>query len=368
MMQRHLAAALVATLGAAVPLAGQNQQGDFLRPQPDQSTTRVANRGANFLEIGVGARGQALAGAVTGMAEGVTAMYWNPAGIATAEGLDAAFSYTDLYGDLGINHAFMGVLLPFASGGVGVSYTRLTSGDIPRTDEGFPGGDNLSAGPTFEWVAQAVGLHYGRRLTDRLQVGIGFKVVDEGFTGAKANWWGLDVGTMFNTGLYGLTVGAALTNIGSSARFEGSAVQVRVEADDFFTGIDVPVRFNTTSYSLPTAFRFALVENIAGGADALLMPGGDHSFKVALDLLDGVDTDLQSAIGAEYGFRGIAFLRAGKRFVNEGPDVQNVRGIGHALSVGGGLRVFGQRLVLDYAYTEMNELDNVQVFSLELNF
>ena len=226
MIQRHLAAALVTVLGAAVPLAGQNQQGDFLRPQTDQSTTRVANRGANFLEIGVGARGQALAGAVTGMTEGVTAMYWNPAGIATVEGLDAAFSYADLYGDLGINHSFMGVLLPFASGGIGVSYTRLTSGDIPRTDEAFPGGDNLSAGATFEWVSQAVGVHYGRRLTDRLQVGLGFKIVTEGFTGASANWWGLDVGTMFSTGLYGLTVGAALTNIGSSARFEGSAVQV----------------------------------------------------------------------------------------------------------------------------------------------
>src|SRR5690348_920349 len=59
--------------------------GTVLLPDPSNPTTRVGTRGANFLEIGVGARGQAMAGAYASVAEGVTALYWNPAGIARSE-------------------------------------------------------------------------------------------------------------------------------------------------------------------------------------------------------------------------------------------------------------------------------------------
>lgn len=363
-------AAVVAVLGIAVPVAAQQSQGDFLRPSADEPATRVANRGANFLEIGVGARAQGMAGAVTGLISGVTAMYWNPAGIAATEGLELAFSRGELYEDLDITHNFAGLVMPFASGGLGISYTALSSGDIPRTTETNPGGDDIEFGTTYEFRASAVGLHYGRRLTDRLQVGIAGKIISEGVDNASAQWWGADVGTQFNTGLYGITIGASLTNIGPAAAYEGPLVTHRIESPEELGQIDLPVQFNTTEYQLPTAFRFSIVENLAGGADALLVPGGDHDLRVAVDLLDGVDTDLQLAVGFEYNWREIAYFRGGKRFVNEGEVIRNARGIGHAMSVGGGLRVpfLGRRLGLDYAFTEMNELRNVQIFSLEFGF
>ena len=74
----YLVAAALCLPGASV--LGQGT-GTVLLPNPQNPTTRVGTRGANFLEIGVGARGLALAGAYTALAEGVTALYWNPAGI-----------------------------------------------------------------------------------------------------------------------------------------------------------------------------------------------------------------------------------------------------------------------------------------------
>ena len=364
MLRQTTAVFALALLVGGGNLAAQ-RQGTFLTPGNDESTTRVGARGANFLEIGVGARAQALGGAFTSLASGASAMYWNPAGIASMDGVIAAFTSTRLFDDLDIDHSFAAVGIPFAGGGIGLSYIRLSSGDIPRTNEDFPAGDDPQFGSTFEWAGTAIGLHYGRRLTDRLQVGFSGKIITEGLDNASATWWGIDVGTIFNTGLYGITLGAVLANIGPSASIEGGLVNQRVTAREAFP-VSLPIEFATVSYQLPTTFRFSVLTNLVGGADALLTPSGTHGFVLAVDLNDAVDTDLQTSIGAEYNFREIIFLRGGKKFVNEAKD--DFRSFGDFLSFGGGIRlpVFGRTLMFDYAYTNMGELQNVQVFSFEL--
>src|SRR5881397_2293255 len=122
-------------------LAAGQTSGTVLLPDPANPVTRVGTRGANFLEIGVGARALGLAGAYTGVAEGVTALYWNPAGIAELEGPAAALSIAKLYGDLGIKHNFAGGVLPRGSNGAfGIALTQLSSGAMERTTEAFPEG------------------------------------------------------------------------------------------------------------------------------------------------------------------------------------------------------------------------------------
>lgn len=364
MIKRALKGAALITLFAAGSLAAQ-RSGTVLTPQPDEGTTRVAQRGANFLEIPVGARSQALGGSLVGLASGADAMYWNPAGLGTTDGLVLAFSYSDLYEDLDIVHNYAAAAIPFAGGGFGISYIRLDSGDIPRTDENFPGGGNPQFGPTFEWTSTAIGLHYGRRLTDRLQVGVSGRVIEEGITGASASWWGIDVGTIFNTGLYGITFGAALANIGPTSDFDGNLIVQRINTDQAFPFL-LPVRFKTTDYQLPLAFRFSIVENLVGGPDALLSANPDHGFDVAVDLHDATDTDLQTAVGIEYNFREFIYLRGGKRFLNE-LNTDEFREFSDYISFGGGIRipVFGRQLKFDYAYTDTGELENVQTFSFE---
>lgn len=365
-MLRHSAAILAILLVSGGPLAAQ-RTGSELTGSPSQPTTRIGTRGANFLEIGVGARAQAMGGAMAGLASGAASMYWNPAGLASLDGVDMAFSRSDLYSGLGITHDFAAAAIPFAGGAAGVSYIRLDSGNIPRTDESFPAGDNPTYGQYFSWSGTAIGIHYGRRLTDRLQVGFSGRVISEGMNDAQAHWWGLDFGTIFNTGLYGITLGAALVNIGPSAAVSGQLITQRVNARDAFP-VAIPVQYHTTAYQLPSSFRFSVVSNLMGGPDALLSPSGTQSLKLALDLNDGVDTDMQAALGAEYSIHDLVFLRAGKRWVNEGPATQAFYSFSTNLSFGGGIRLpmFGRHFSFDYAYTNMGELQNVQVFSFEL--
>lgn len=362
-MRKLLAAVLVTAL-AAPGLAAQTRRGTYLVPT-NEPTSRVGARGANFLEIGVGARGQALGYANTAMAHGADAMYWNPAGLATADGFVASFSRADLYSGLGITHDFAGVAVPFAGGVIGVSYIGLNSGDMVRTSEAFPAGGDPTFGSTFNWSSSAVGLHYARRLTDRLQIGFTGRAVSEGTLDASSRWWAVDVGTQFTTGLYGITLGAALANIGPSARLEGALITQRVNTDQAFPFV-LPVRYNTVAYQLPTTFRFAVMTDLVGSADALFAANPNHSLKFAVDFNDGVDTDLQTSLGMEYSFRGLIFLRGGKRYLNEAHA--DFRSFSDNLSFGGGLRLpmFGRHFSFDYAYTNMGDLENVQVFSFEL--
>jgi len=365
MKMRPITAIVALTLLCGGGLSAQTQ-GSFLIPQVDEGTTRVAARGANFLEIGVGARAQALAGAYTGLASGATAMYWNPAGIGSTDGLVVAFSYSPLYADLDIRHTYAAVAIPVFGGALGVSYINFSSGDIFRTDEDFPAGDSPTFGPVFDYTGTVLGVHYGRRLTDRLMVGASGKVIQEGLTDAQASWWAVDFGTMFNTGLYGLSIGASLQNIGNSAAMTGALTKRRVTTPEAFP-VAQPVNYAVQSYQLPMTFRFSVVSDLMGAPDALFSPGSSVGMKLAVDLNDAVDTDLQSMVGLEVNVRQFVFLRAGKKFVNERSD-EDFRSFSHGMAFGGGLRlpVFGRAFSFDYAYTSMGELQNVQVFSFEL--
>lgn len=366
---RRFSTLLVAALLAvpSAPLAGQGT-GTVLLPQPENPTSRVGTRGANFLEIGIGARGLALAGAYTSLSEGVTALYWNPAGIGEMEGPAAAVSIEQLYGTDGLDHNFVGGVLPIgANGAFGISLTQLSSGDIERTTEAFPDGGDPAFGSTFSYTATAAGLYYGRRLTDRLALGVGLKFVTEGIDNAKASYYGVDVGTKFRTGLYGVHIAASLANLGTSSRFTGAAIE-RFSVDQFRPGF-TQVELATNSVQMPTLFRFSVRSDVFGTSDALLGANPQHNLVVVAEFQDAIDTDVQMAMGTEYSFRDMVFLRAGKRWVNE--KQADFRSGSFGLALGGGVRLplgAGRRLSFDYAFTDMGDLNNVNVFSIELGF
>lgn len=360
-----LGAALLIVAGAA---AGQNV-GDGLEAEPDQSTTRVGTRGATFLEIPVGARGQALGGAATAIIRGVEAMAWNVSAIAELETFNVGWSYSELFGDLDISHQFLGVALPVGnSTAIGASVIAMSSGDIVRTSERFPEGGDPQFGRTFDFTAFAASLVWGQRITDRLDAGLGVKLVREGIDNASADWVGVDVGTLFRTGLLGVTLGATIQNIGGNSSFSGSAIERVVSAaqDAFPNEDNVPVRFNTDELALPTLFRFSVLFDVTGTPDALMAAGlQQHRLRVAADFFDAIDSALEPAVGLEYSFRDVVFGRLGKRFFNE--ERADFRDFSDGFSFGGGLRVpsLGSHLTIDYAYTDMGLLDDIQTISIQ---
>ena len=369
MLKKTFAIACAGLLVASTGAWAQNV-GTGLTPDPDQSTTRVGTRGANFLEIPVGARGQALGGAGLALIDGAEALAWNVANTAGVETFSLAFAYSELFADADINFLFAGAVFPLSDVSVvGVSIINLNSGDIIRTTEDFPEGGDPQFGSTFKWNSFAAQLAYARSITDRLDVGVQVKLVSEGIDDAKADWVGLDVGAKFRTGLIGTTIAATIQNIGGDARFEGSAVEriVAAATDAFPTEDNVPVQFDTRTLTLPTAFRFSAIADVIGTPEAWFPgAGGASKLLLALDFYDSIDTPLQPAFGLEYSWNNLVFARAGKRFFNE-DDTSDFRSFSDGAAIGGGLKipVLDNFLQIDYAYTDRGLLDNVQTFSFQ---
>ena len=331
-------------------------------PTPEEPPTRQGTRGANFLEIGVGARENALAGAAASMSEGPSAWYWNPAAVVNVEGFSITASRQNLYPDLDIAHNYVGVAIPFLGGVAGVSFTSLNSGKMDRTTVNDPFGD-ATVGKTFEWTSTEVGLGYARRLTDRLELGGQVKAIGEGVTDARSTWVGLDLGTRFRTGLYGLSLGAAVQNVGPNSRMRGQLVNRNVNTDRF-NNQNTKVVLRTKDTELPTMFRFSVESDLFGRASSLFGSGSNrNSLRGEVAFLQAIDTDVQAALGAEYSYANRFFLRGGKRFFNDGRTTGSSLQFG--LSGGGGVRLpVGERfLQFDYAYTSLGELENVQVFT-----
>jgi hypothetical protein len=360
-----LAAAFVVVMWAGAPLAAQT--GEQLLPQPDEENTRVGTRGANFLEIGVGARALGMGSAFGALSEGATALYWNPAGIARNPTFAAVFSYNDMYGDFGLDHFFGGVTLPAGEGAWGLQIITFSSGEIPRTTEAFPEGGDPQFGGTFEWTALAVGLSYGRQITDRLTIGATVKFAQTGIDDAKANYFGGDAGVQFRTGLLGTTLGASLLNLGSAGEFKGTLLdRIVSQTDELFpTQRTVGIQMDTRGWDMPTLFTFSVLWDVVGSPDALVAPNPDHKLLLVTDGVDGIDTATQLRIGLEYGYRDLFFVRAGKMWPNERDD--DFRNFWYGASGGFGVAVpLGEsRLLLDYAYMDRGLLDNIQVITVE---
>jgi len=367
---RFSAFAALFAITASAPLAAQGQ-GSYYEPDPKLEGTRVGTRAADFLKMGVGARGLALGSAYTAMADDIYALYWNSAGLAHIQSLSAAFSHAALFEEADITHQFVGVALPMLGGVFGVSGIFFDSGDIPRTSELFPQGGDPDFGDTFTWTGSAIGLHYARFITDRLSVGFAAKVVTEGITGATASYVGFDAGVRFNTGVFGTTIGAALTNVGSEGRITGGPVDRRINGQetelDLLRPLEIGIR--TTPASLPTAFHFGIQTSLVGGPSAVLAPSPNHRLVALVQVDDGIDSAMQPSFAAEYAFREILFARIGKRMMNE--PRTGFRESMHGASAGFGVRMplgGGRRAGFDFGYVDMGELENIRVFSFEFVF
>lgn len=357
--------AVTVLLGAPVRAQGPGGQ----LPTPTDEPTRQGTRGANFLHIGVGARGGAMAGAIGSTVRGPTGWFWNPAGAATSEGFEIVAGYQDLYGDLGLGQSYGAFSIPLLGGVVGVSINTLNSGDIKRTTEANPFGERLG-GSQFQWHSTAATLGYARRLTDRLTVGGQGKYISEGVTDASTKWVALDVGTQFNTGLYGVVIGGAIRNIGGTARAGGALIQRVIQTTDGSVLREARrVDLFTRTTEIPVTFQFSLGTELLGTTNALFGgQGGKSTLNGEFSLTDGTDISTQYAVGLEYGFKNVLFLRGGKRMYNDERDtgVDNKFAVGLAGGFGLRIPVRSRAIRFDYSYQGAGALQNVQIFSFEV--
>ena len=134
----------------------------FLYSPHGDAVTNVGTSGAQFLKIGPGARVDSLGGAFGAIADDVTAIYWNPAGLSQIAATSLSGTHTVWLADTRYN--FLAFATPVEKiGTLGASVTYLSVPDMEITTLAKPDGTGL----WFSAWDAAVSLAYSRQLYEK---------------------------------------------------------------------------------------------------------------------------------------------------------------------------------------------------------
>ena len=313
--------------------------------------TKVATSAGNWLKLETSARAIGMGGSFVASGRGVSGIPYNPSSIGFIEKSEAYFSAVNYLA--GIQHGvftFGTKITPSDFAGLHIFY--LNSGTMPVTNEYYPDG----TGEDFSVISMAIRGTYARQLTDRLKVGTSLNYIRDQIYEAGMQTVSFDVGSNFDTGIYGVILGMSITNFGPDVQYNGESLHITVPDT-----IDVDERVSkiTDKFPLPLVFRLG-VENELMGPNSVFMNNPVHSLRVSIDGIKPSDYDVYGGAGLEYGWQSLAFLRGG---VHLNHDTAG-------LSFGGGLnlRLGRMALAVDYAFVDYDVLKTTHQVAIGIKF
>ena len=327
MTSKRLGLALLLLLMPAVALA----QG--------VGSERVGTSGGNFLKIGLGARAVGMGEAFVAVANDPSTIYWNSAGVASLVREEGLISHIEWPADISYEHLVYVHPSKKLGGSFGFQFGLLHT-DIEETTEENPFG----TGQTFTYADWNVGVTYGRRLTDRLLIGVGGKYVHEDLGadvgGTSVNTWLVDIGSIYYLGISSVRIGMALNHFGPDFKGSGQFTSATGEQRDY------------DNFSPPTTFRFGVAWEP--------IEREEQRLTTSLEFDQPSDNQLVGKGGLEYEFQRRFALRTG----------YNVNADEMKWSAGAGFYpTFGTtRGTLDYAFTDGGVLGSVHRLSLGVRF
>ena len=235
---------------------------------------------------------------------------------------------------------------------VGLHLFYLDSGPMAVTNEYYPDG----TGEDFRVVSTAFRTTYARKMTDRLKVGGSLNYIRDVIYEADMQAIAFDIGSNFDTGIYGVMLGMSITNFGPEVQYNGESLHITVPDT-----IDVDERVSkiTTKFPLPLVFRLG-IENEVVGPNSVFIKNPQHSLKISIDGIKPNDFTVYGTMGLEYSWQNLAFARMGSHL---GHDTAG-------LSAGAGLKVRLGKIValVDYAFVDYDLLKSTHQVSLGIEF
>lgn len=250
-MKRQLIISAVLAVGAAAPAAAQLTQ----------DNTAYGGSSGEFLLLGASARGTALGGAFSALSTDVTALYYNPAGVAQLARPGATVSTYEYVA--GTRYSWAGMAFPLAGGAraIGVSLGTFGFSGQPVYTLQDPGGDGRTYGVGEMFVAGT----YAQNFSDRFSAGLTLKFVSDELADTRASAFAVDFGANFHAtiGDRAIRAGFVVQNLGSNLQHDGSGLAVDGTREPPLGTVDIPqepqgARFRTTAWTLPVMFRVSV--------------------------------------------------------------------------------------------------------------
>ena len=263
---------------------------------------KVGSSAFKFLNIQTDAHGAALGG-LAAQASGANALFWNPAGIAGSEGIGVSAGMTQWLVETQVMNA--GVVMPMMGGTVGLSLVSVNYGDIMKSGWGEESGQFIFQPNQGSFTATDMSLQasYGKSLSDKFSLGATAKMISQNIDDVSISGLAFDIGTQFNTGYRGISMGAVVSNFGPD---------VDSQAPDDASYEEFP------GMSLPMTFSFGVVGEAIPGLNA------------GLNVLKQADMAQEFIFNGEYSVAGLASLRFSYNISNPQQPMSFGAGLGMA--------------------------------------
>jgi len=301
---------------------------------------RAGTTSGQFLKIGLGARAVGLGESFVAVANDPSAVYWNPAGLASLQRMELSLSHVGWPGDVNYEHVTWVVPSRRFGGSFALQFGALST-SMDETSELQPFG----TGRSFNYSDIIIGGSYARRWTDKLLVGFGAKYVREDLGsdvgGPTTSAVLFDLGSIFYLGYGSVRIATSLTNFGSELRPSGNYTSPFTGEVRSYDGFDPPIMFR---YGL----AFEAIEN------------SQQRLTTSVEFNQPADNALDAKAGLEWTWMNTFALRGGYNF---NADVLN-------FSAGTGVyaKIGQTRGTIDYAYTDGGSLGAINRLSLGFRF
>ncbi len=296
----------------------------------------------SFLNLGVGGRGTALGGAYSALVSDVSAIYWNPAGLLEARGMQMQFMHSKQFIS-SIQNNFIAFSHPYSENEtIGISLYYLTVNDIKnsvnagifdsRTLELISIDESkIKLFSTGDYVLQ---MAYARRYMNDLALGVSVKLIYRDFGSASATGLGFDAGVKYKKDNF--RAGLVLKDVvGTMMAWSTNQTQFITPSARLGAAYMYPV-FESGLTLTPVAELIFLAENRARSAQT-------HLGAISMDAAAGLELDYKKVLQIRAGMDDLLRLNAG---------------IGLNLN----------KISIDYAFTAFeNELGNIHRISLNLH-
>ena len=280
------------------------------------------------------------------VANDVSAIYWNPAGLTSSSNDQAIFSHAAWLVD--VQHEFAAASFHLdANNVVGISFISLHTDPMQITTEYQPTG----TGNYFTFGDIAAGATFARKMTDQFSFGATVKYVRETVAELHTDAILVDLGTFYYMGLGSSRFSVVVSNFGNNVKPQGSAVNGK--------GVTVT---SFQDFSPPTMFRL--------GYAFEPLKEDQHRVTASVQLNHPNDNAENVRVGAEYEFNDLFFLRVGvKRTIGES-FLGKAASTAEDLSFGAGVKLsLGLTTAnVDYAFTNFNDLGTVNRISLAVTY
>jgi hypothetical protein len=271
--------------------------------------------GNDFMSVGSGARALGMGSAQVGITGDVTSAYWNPAGLARVEDIEAAYMHSERFGGIvGYDYGGVAMRLPGSEGRLALSFFRQGVDNIKNTLNAWDPDRNRPRENAEDFITQfsaadlAVLLSYGSPINEQLSWGATVKVLNSSI-GPFADAWGysLDVGAQYQKGKY--QFGVNLMDITTMMKYwTVDAAELQALETDF--GDEIPTGENevilpTLKMGAARVFQFGDLSLLAA-LDADLRFEGRRTYSI-----NAGDMSIEPHLGVEAGYKERVFVRAG---------------------------------------------------------